>query len=61
MWVQFTTVRTLAKIISQSLICFIAPSCHTKPAEGHDFDMCFLSLREDVTVTMSAIGGNYGD
>lgn len=45
LWVQFTTVCTLTRTISQSLICFIAPSCHTKPAEGCGFDMFFLSLR----------------
>lgn len=51
LWVQFTTVCTLTRTISQSLICFIAPSCHTKSAEGCDIDMCFLGLRKDVTVT----------
>lgn len=45
LWVQFTTVCTLTRTIPQSLICFTAPSCHTKLEEGCDFDMCFLILR----------------
>lgn len=44
LWVQFTTVCTLAATVPQSLIRCIAPSRHNKSEEGCDVDCRFLSL-----------------